>query len=98
MKLEECSDLEGLRIPHLYSAFYVYKYSTGLSAAIALSKRVIEGGEKEKADYLNFLKSGGSKYPLDTLKLAGVDMSKAEPIQEVINLFISLLKELEELI
>ncbi|MCD6343737.1 MAG: oligoendopeptidase F, partial [Spirochaetaceae bacterium] len=56
MNLEEVSDLEGLRIPHFYRAFYVYKYATGLSAAMALSTRVLEGGKSEQTDYLNFLK------------------------------------------
>ena len=60
--------LECLRIPHFYNAFYVYKYATGLSAAIALSQRVLNGGDKERNDYLNFLKGGCSKYPLDLLR------------------------------
>ncbi len=69
-------ELECLRIPHFYRAFYVYKYATGLSAAIALSRRVINGGKKELNDYLGFLKGGCSKWPLDLLRGAGVDMQK----------------------
>src|SRR5690606_17520601 len=63
--LDEPLTLEGLRIPHFYRAFYVYKYATGISAAIALSRMVLNGGAKERDRYLNFLKSGGSKFPLD---------------------------------
>ncbi|HWR11832.1 MAG TPA: oligoendopeptidase F [Rectinemataceae bacterium] len=81
MKLESLSDLEGLRIPHFYNAFYVYKYSTGISASIALSERVLNGGEAEKNDYFAFLKSGGSRFPIEALKVAGVDMSSPEPVQ-----------------
>ncbi len=92
------SDLEGLRIPHFYRAFYVYKYATGLTASIALSRLVMAGGQKEKTAYLDFLKSGGSKFPLESLKLAGVDMSKPEPVQEAMNTFSSLLDQLKSLI
>ncbi len=81
MKFESVSDLEGLRIPHFYNAFYVYKYSTGISASIALSERVLNGGEAEKNDYFAFLKSGGSRFPIEALKVAGVDMSSPEPVQ-----------------
>ncbi len=95
--LEEVSDLEGLRIPHFYRAFYVYKYATGLSAAIALSERVLNGGEKEKNDYLGFLKSGGSKYPLESLKLAGVDMESPEPVNAALGKFSALLDALKKI-
>jgi len=94
---EEVSDLEGLRIPHFYRAFYVYKYATGLSAAIALSERVLNGGEKEKKDYLSFLKSGGSKYPLESLKLAGVDMETGEAVKAALSRFKALLESLEKI-
>ncbi len=91
-------ELECLRIPHFYSAFYVYKYATGLSAAVALSQRVLasEAGAVEK--YLAFLKSGGSKFPLETLKDAGVDMTTAEPINSTIALFERRLVELDQLL
>src|SRR5690606_28309350 len=78
--VDESLSLEGLRIPHFYHAFYVYKYATGLSAAIALSRRVLEGGESERQAYLNFLKGGSSKYPLDLLRDAGVDMTRPKPV------------------
>jgi len=92
------TNLEGLRIPHFYSPFYVYKYATGLSAAIALAKRVMEGGEEERNQYLAFLSSGGSKYPIETLKTAGVDMSTPKPVEEALQVFSSLLDQLEELL
>ena len=97
MNFEEVSDLEGLRIPHFYRAFYVYKYATGLSAAIALSTRVLEGGKSERDDYLNFLKSGGSKYPIESLKLAGVDMSRPEPVDSALERFGALVGEFRRL-
>ncbi len=95
MHFEENSDLEGLRIPHFYNAYYVYKYSTGISAAIALSERVLNGGEKELQDYLGFLKSGGSKFPIQTLKGAGVDMSTQAPVEAATKKFADLLNQLE---
>ena len=98
MKFEETSDLEGMRIPHFYNAYYVYKYSTGISAAIALSERVLNGGKKELEDYLGFLKSGGSKFPIQTLKGAGVDMSTQEPVDAATRKFANLLDQLEKLI
>ena len=96
MNFEDVSNLECLRIPHFYSAFYVYKYSTGISASLALAKRVIEGGEKEREDYFTFLKSGGSRYPIEALKVAGVDMSKPEPVQAACDHFASLVDQLEK--
>ena len=98
MKFEETSDLEGLRIPHFYGAYYVYKYATGISAAIALSERVINGGKQELEDYLGFLKSGGSKFPIQTLKGAGVDMSTQAPVEAATKKFENLLDQFEKLI
>ena len=93
MEFEEESDLEGLRIPHFYNAFYCYKYATGISASIALSERVLNGGEKERSDYLGFLSSGGSSYPIDSLRRAGVDMSTPEPVKAATRHFGELLDE-----
>lgn len=98
MSLESTSDLEGMRIPHFYRAFYVYKYATGLSAGIALSERVMNGGEEERSRYVGFLKSGGSRYPLESLKQAGVDMSRPEPVQKVLDLFRERVGQLRRLI
>jgi oligoendopeptidase F len=92
------SDLECMRIPHFYSAFYVYKYATGLAAAIALSTKVLEGTEEDRDRYLAFLKSGGSKYPLESLAVAGVDMSTPAPIETAMERFKKLTSTLSELI
>src|SRR6184192_2768991 len=91
-------DLECLRIPHFYSAFYVYKYATGISAAVALSERVLSGKEESVDTYLNFLRSGGSKFPLEALKAAGVDMATPAPIESTLRLFERRLDELESLL
>ncbi|MFV1968058.1 MAG: oligoendopeptidase F [Pirellulaceae bacterium] len=90
--------LECLRIPHFYRAFYVYKYATGLSAAIALSQRVLDGGPCELNDYLGFLKGGCSKYPLDLLRDAGVDMEDPEPVETALQHFDQRVAELDALI
>lgn len=95
--LEPESDLEGLRIPHFYRAFYVYKYATGLSAALTLSQKVLHGDKKDLDAYIAFLKSGGSKFPIDSLKAAGVDMSTPAPIEAALQLFNTLVKKFEEL-
>jgi oligoendopeptidase F len=97
MTLEPESDLEGLRIPHFYNAFYVYKYATGISAALALAERVLDGGEAERRDYFTFLKSGGSRFPLESLKAAGVDMSRPAPVEAACKVFTSVVNELREL-
>ena len=91
-------DLECLRIPHFYHAFYVYKYATGISAAVALSQRVLSGEPGCVDAYLNFLRSGGSKFPLETLKAAGVDMTTPAPIESTLHLFEQRLEELEALL
>ena len=91
-------DLECLRIPHFYSAFYVYKYATGISAAVALSERVLSGKSGRVDAYLNFLRSGGSKFPLEALKIAGVDMATPAPIESALQLFDRRLDELESLL
>ena len=89
-------DLECLRIPHFYGAFYVYKYATGMSAAVSLSEQVLATGNTEP--YLGFLKSGGSKFPLPTLAAAGVDMSSPKPIEQTLQLFARRVGELGELL
>jgi oligoendopeptidase F len=90
--------LECFRIPHFYNAFYVYKYATGLSAAIALSRKVLNGGEQDLQNYMGFLKGGCSKDPLDLLKGAGVDMNQPEPVEIALSEFSKLVHELDELI
>ncbi len=96
--LDEQLDLECFRIPHFYRAFYVYKYATGLSAAVALSRRVLEGGASELTDYLKFLSGGCSKDPLDLLRDAGVDMTRPEPVATTLARFAQLTEELDQLI
>jgi oligoendopeptidase F len=91
-------DLECLRIPHFYHAFYVYKYATGISAAVALAERVLAQTPGSVEAYLNFLKSGGSRFPLETLQAAGVDMTTPAPIESTLRLFERRLTELEELL
>jgi oligoendopeptidase F len=91
-------DLECLRIPHFYHAFYVYKYATGISAAVALSQRVLSGASGSVELYLDFLHSGGSKFPLETLRAAGVDMTTSAPIESTLELFEQRLAELEQLL
>lgn len=98
MHFEESSDMEGLRIPHFYSAFYVYKYATGISAALALAERVCFGGKTERDDYFAFLKSGGSRYPIESLKVAGVDMESVEPIQSALDKFSQIVDELDAIL
>ena len=97
MHFEENSDMEGLRIPHFYTAFYVYKYATGISAALALAKRVTTGGEKERNDYFEFLKSGGSRYPIESLRVAGVDMESTEPVQAACDTFKEIVEQLKKM-
>ena len=97
-QIDEQLELECFRIPHFYRGFYVYKYATGLSAAIALSRRVLTGGQKELQDYLGFLKGGCSKDPLDLLRGAGVDLEKPEPVETALSQFASLVDQLDQLI
>ncbi|MCL2600553.1 MAG: M3 family metallopeptidase, partial [Treponema sp.] len=81
-----------------FSYLNIYIYATGVSAAIALADRVLGGGENERADYIEFLKSGGSRFPIDALKLAGIDMSRPEPVQAACRVFAGLVDELERLL
>ncbi|MCL6502198.1 MAG: oligoendopeptidase F [Pirellulales bacterium] len=96
--LDEELELECLRIPHFYRAFYVYKYATGMSAAIALVNRVLEGGQAELDAYLGFLRGGSSRDPLDLLRDAGVDMERPEPVQAALEYFDRRVNELAQLL
>lgn len=95
--LDEESDIEWARIPHFYYNFYVYQYATGISAALALADRVTHGGHSEREAYLSFLKGGSSKYPIQMLEEAGVDMKTALPVKTAIGTFKRLVQELEQL-
>ncbi len=92
--IDDCLTLEGLRIPHFYTAYYVYKYATGISAALALADMVLKEGESARDRYLKFLGLGGSAYPLDELSAAGVDMRSPEPVEKAIAHFAGLVEQL----
>ncbi len=96
--LDDELSLECFRIPHFYRAFYVYKYATGMSAAIALAERVTGGGSRELADYLGFLSGGCSKDPLDLLRDAGVDMQQPAAVDTALEHFARLVDELDALL
>lgn len=98
VKIDEEAVIEWARIPHFYYNFYVYQYATGISAALSLADLVTKGGAKERDAYLNFLKSGCSRYPIDTLKLAGVDMRSPAPVKQTISKFGNLVADLEKLL
>lgn len=91
-------EIEWARIPHFYYNFYVYQYATGISAALALSNKVVNGDEKDRNAYLSFLKGGSSQYPIDMLKMAGVDLTTPAPIESAIQTFGNLVDELEQLL
>ena len=95
--IDEKLDYEWARIPHFYYNFYVYKYATGYSAATALAEKIQNEGAETAADYLEFLKAGGSDYPLNILRKAGVDMEKSYAIENAALKFKKYLKQLKEL-
>ena len=97
MVIDKDIEMEWARIPHFYSAFYVYQYATGFSAAVALSKKILDDGESAVNYYKKFLKAGCSDYPIEILKLAGVDMSKRESVELAMKMFENLLDEFENL-
>lgn len=90
--------LEWSRIPHFFYNYYVFQYATGFSAAVAIANRILEKGAPAVADYKRFLSSGSSTDPISLLKIAGVDMSSPEPINEALKLFGSLIDELDALL
>lgn len=97
MVLDECADAECLRIPHFYRNFYVYTYATSHCAATNIGRRVIDGDDGAVEGLMKFLSAGSSKYPLDVLKLAGVDMTTPKPIEDTMELFSELLDQFEAL-
>lgn len=98
MVVDDKIALEWARIPHFYYNYYVFQYATGYSAAIALSRRILNEGADAVKDYLNFLSGGCSKSPIDLLKGAGVDMTSPEPVNRALELFDQLMDEMESLI
>ncbi|MCY6959342.1 oligoendopeptidase F [Clostridium brassicae] len=95
MIIDKEIDMEWSRIPHFYSDFYVYQYATGYSAANSFVKSILALGDKSVEKYKGFLKSGGSDYPINILKNAGVDMATSKPIEDTIDRFNELLDMLE---
>jgi oligoendopeptidase F len=94
--IDEVLELECFRIPHFYNAFYVYQYATGIAAAVTLANQVLQTGDYSR--YLNFLKSGNSQFPIETLSAAGVDMNAPEPVTTTLDLFERRVQELEKLL
>jgi len=97
-RVDDYYQVDWSRIPHFYMNYYVFQYSTGLVASLALSDAVLRGGTAEQARYLDFLKAGGSDYPIAILKKAGVDMSRPEPTLAALNRFNELVGEMEKLV
>lgn len=94
--VNELQDIEWARIPHFYNAFYVYKYATGFCSAVAIADRILNHGGTE--DYLKFLSTGGSDYPLEELKIAGVDLTRPDTVRNALREFDAALTELEQLL
>ncbi|MBQ6991131.1 MAG: oligoendopeptidase F [Clostridia bacterium] len=94
--VDELQDIEWARIPHFYRAFYVYQYATGFSSAVAIAESILSTGDA--SNYLRFLSTGGSDYPLEELKIAGVDLTKPETVSNALKVFDSAIGELEELL
>ncbi|MBQ9691907.1 MAG: oligoendopeptidase F family protein, partial [Clostridia bacterium] len=92
----ELHKYEWARIPHFYNAFYVYQYATGFSSAVAIANHILETGDASA--YLEFLKTGGSDYPLNELKIAGVDLTKPETVENAMKVFADCLDEFEQLL
>lgn len=96
--LDEDIDFEWSRIPHFYYNFYVFQYATGISASTSFAKRVLDGEEGAVEDYLGFLSAGCSKYPMDVLKDAGLDMTDPQAIKSALEYFTSLVDEFDKLV
>jgi oligoendopeptidase F len=94
--IEPIHNIEWARIPHFYNAFYVYQYATGFCSAVAIADSILESGDA--SDYLRFLATGGSDYPIEELKIAGVDLSTPDPIRRAMKVFADSLSELEALV
>ncbi|GGH83992.1 oligoendopeptidase F [Pullulanibacillus pueri] len=98
MTIDKEIAIEWARIPHFYNNFYVYQYSTGYSAAAALSQQILNEGEPAVTRYKEFLKAGSSDYPIEVLKRAGVDMTSPDPIKQAFKVFENVLNEMESLL
>lgn len=98
VEVDDTVAIEWARIPHFYRAYYVYQYATGISAAAALAKQILEEGQPARERYRTFLSGGSSKYSLDLLRDAGVDMTTPEPVEQALSLFGEWLTELERVL
>jgi len=96
--VDEKVSLEWSRIPHFYMNFYVFQYSTGFCAAVALAKKVLAGEAGARERYLEFLSSGSKDYAINLLAKAGVDMNTKQPILDALDVFEGLLDEIEGLV
>ncbi len=94
--VDELQDIEWARIPHFYNAFYVYQYATGFCSAVTIAKKILE--ENGAENYLKFLSTGGSDYPLEELKITGIDLTKPNAVADAMKEFDSALTQLEELL
>jgi oligoendopeptidase F len=95
--VDDCISIEWARIPHFYYGFYVYQYSTGISAAAALARQILEEGQPAVERYLNFLRGGGSDTSINLLRGAGVDMTTPQPVHQALDVFDEVLGQMEEL-
>jgi len=93
--VDEMMDYEWAYIPHFYRNFYVYQYATGFCSAVAIASKILDEGASEK--YLEFLSTGGSDYPLNELKIMGIDLTKPDTVASAMKVFDDTVKELEEL-
>ena len=96
MKVDKEIGLEWARIPHFYSAFYVYQYATGFSSAALIANEIQAGAPDALDRYLQFLSSGGRDYPIELLKIAGVDLSTPKPVEAALGIFKEYVTQLEE--
>ena len=97
VEVDECIKYEWERIPHFYYNFYVYKYAIGLSCACFIVDNILSGKEDAKTNYINFLKSGGSDYPINELKIAKIDVTKKEVVESAIKMFDKLIEDFKKL-
>ena len=97
MEHDDLIQYEWSRIPHFYNPFYVYQYATGFSAANAIVRRILSEGDSARDEYIEFLRSGSSDTPIELLKIAGIDMSTPEPVDEALKVFDELVEELDQL-
>ncbi len=94
--INRLQDIEWARIPHFYNAFYVYQYATGFCSAVAIADYILETGDA--SGYLKFLSTGGSDYPIEELKIAGVDLTKPDTVKNALKVFADTLEELTALL